>query len=93
MPAVVTAAQESIAKEVAAIRTLAETAGKYPYYRFNYSWTRTVQDAVSPSSTPTRHDILRCSNDSASPSSSAATLAGSARTKEGSYSRSRKLGK
>lgn len=47
VPSVVTAAQESIAKEVAAIQTLAATAGKYPYYRFNYAWTRTVQDAVS----------------------------------------------
>lgn len=44
----VTAAQESIGKEVAAIQALAETASKYPYYRFNYAWTRIVQDAVSP---------------------------------------------
>ena len=46
VPTVVNAAQDSIAKEVAAIQTLSETASKYPYYRFNYAWTRTVQDAV-----------------------------------------------
>ena len=47
VPSVVSAAQESISAEVQAIRKLSETASKYPYYKFNYAWTRQIQDAVS----------------------------------------------
>ncbi|KAF1821188.1 Translin [Dissoconium aciculare CBS 342.82] len=42
---VVAAAQASIANEVQSIQRLEELASKYPYYKFNYSWTRHIQDA------------------------------------------------
>ena len=43
---VVAAAQQSIAAELEPIQRLASTASEYPYYRFNYAWTRPMQDAV-----------------------------------------------
>lgn len=49
VPAVVSSAEQSLAAEVEAIRTLSATASKYPYYRFNYAWTRPMQDAVCSS--------------------------------------------
>lgn len=45
LPAVVTAAQNSIATSVQTIQQLAQVASKYPYYRFNYAWTRQIQDS------------------------------------------------
>ena len=47
VPSVLTAAQANIEKEVATIQKLSEVASKHPYYKFNYAWTRHVQDAVS----------------------------------------------
>ncbi|KAK3112432.1 Translin-1, partial [Teratosphaeriaceae sp. CCFEE 6253] len=35
----------NIDKEVQTIHRLSETASKQPYYKFNYSWARQVQDA------------------------------------------------
>jgi hypothetical protein len=43
---VVSAAQASIANEVQSIKRLEELASKHPYYKFNYAWTRHIQDAV-----------------------------------------------
>jgi len=43
---VVTAAQNSIANEVQSIQQLSEFASKHPYYKFNYAWTRHMQDAI-----------------------------------------------
>ncbi|KAK3114488.1 Translin-1 [Teratosphaeriaceae sp. CCFEE 6253] len=45
VPSVVNAAQANIDKEVQTIHKLSETASKQPYYKFNYSWARQVQDA------------------------------------------------
>ena len=46
MPPVVKAAQDSIFEEVLIIQQLSEVASKNPYYRFNYAWTRQMQDVV-----------------------------------------------
>lgn len=43
---VVHAAQASINNEVQTIAQLSLVASKQPYYKFNYSWTRQMQDAV-----------------------------------------------
>ncbi|KAK0247905.1 Translin-1 [Friedmanniomyces endolithicus] len=40
-------AQANIDKEVQTIHKLSETASKEPYYKFNYAWTRQIQDACS----------------------------------------------
>ncbi len=48
VPSVVSSAQASIDKEVQTIHKLSETASKEPYYKFNYAWTRQIQDAVRP---------------------------------------------
>ncbi|KAK3691730.1 Translin-1 [Vermiconidia calcicola] len=45
LPSVVKAAQASIQNEVEAIQQLSEIASKNPYYKFNYAWTRQMQDA------------------------------------------------
>lgn len=42
----VNAAESSISHEVQAIQQLSEVASKYPYYKFNYAWSRQMQDAV-----------------------------------------------
>ncbi|TKA66889.1 hypothetical protein B0A55_00592 [Friedmanniomyces simplex] len=47
LPSVVSSAQASIDKEIQTIHKLSETASKQPYYKFNYSWTRQIQDACS----------------------------------------------
>ncbi|KAK0336772.1 Translin-1 [Friedmanniomyces endolithicus] len=47
VPSVVSSAQASIDKEVQTIHKLSETASKEPYYKFNYAWTRQIQDACS----------------------------------------------
>ena len=46
MPTVLTAARESINKEIASIQTLSATASKYPYYKYSHSWTREMQGIV-----------------------------------------------
>jgi hypothetical protein len=46
VPAVVQAAEASIRNEVQTIQQLSAVASKYPYYKFNYAWTRQMQDAV-----------------------------------------------
>ncbi|KAK0310730.1 Translin-1 [Friedmanniomyces endolithicus] len=48
VPSVVSSAQASIDKEVQTIHKLSETASKEPYYKFNYAWTRQIQDVVRP---------------------------------------------
>ncbi|KAK0265873.1 Translin-1 [Friedmanniomyces endolithicus] len=47
VPSVVSSAQANIDKEVQTIHKLSETASKEPYYKFNYAWTRQIQDACS----------------------------------------------
>ncbi|KAK1061169.1 Translin-1 [Friedmanniomyces endolithicus] len=47
VPSVVSSAQFSIDKEVQTIHKLSETASREPYYKFNYAWTRQIQDACS----------------------------------------------
>ncbi|KAK0276969.1 Translin-1 [Friedmanniomyces endolithicus] len=47
VPSVVSSAQASIDKEVQTIHKLSETASKEPYYKFNYAWTRQIQDVCS----------------------------------------------
>ncbi|KAK5116967.1 hypothetical protein LTR62_006688 [Meristemomyces frigidus] len=42
---VLEAAQASISREVTTIQKLSEVAAKHPYYKFNYAWTRQIQDA------------------------------------------------
>ncbi|WPH02592.1 Translin [Acrodontium crateriforme] len=42
---VLAAAEASIKNEVETIQKLSELASQHPYYKFNYSWTRTMQDA------------------------------------------------
>ncbi|KAK3328021.1 Translin [Cercophora scortea] len=39
--------EEGIKKEVATVGKLSEFASKYPYYKYNYKWTRMIQDAIS----------------------------------------------
>jgi predicted translin family RNA/ssDNA-binding protein len=41
-----TAARDSINKEIASIQTLSKTASQYPYYKYSYSWTREMQGTV-----------------------------------------------
>ncbi|KAK5135870.1 hypothetical protein LTR08_004519 [Meristemomyces frigidus] len=45
LPSVVSAAQANIDKEIQTIQQLSGVASEHPYYKFNYAWTRTVQDA------------------------------------------------
>ncbi|TKA22559.1 hypothetical protein B0A50_08129 [Salinomyces thailandicus] len=45
LQSVVKAAQTNIDKEIATIQQLSEIASKHPYYKFNYAWTRQMQDA------------------------------------------------
>ena len=47
MHSVISAAESSIGKEIETIKQLSEIASKHSYYKFNYAWTRQVQDAVS----------------------------------------------
>ena len=46
-------ATKSIADETQAIQVLETEASKHPYYKFNYAWTRQVQDAVRLDSSTT----------------------------------------
>jgi predicted translin family RNA/ssDNA-binding protein len=46
VPNVLTAARDSINKEIAWIQTLSKTASQYPYYKYSYSWTREMQGTV-----------------------------------------------
>jgi len=43
---VVSSAQNNIEKEAQTIQKLSEVASKHPYYKFNYAWTRQIQDVV-----------------------------------------------
>ncbi|CAK4030576.1 probable translin [Lecanosticta acicola] len=43
LPAIVAAAQNNIGNEVQSIQQLAQVASKYPYYRFNYAWSRQIE--------------------------------------------------
>ncbi|KAK4896132.1 Translin-1 [Elasticomyces elasticus] len=45
--AVVSSAQSNLDQEIRTIHKLSETASKQPYYKFNYSWSRQIQDACS----------------------------------------------
>jgi hypothetical protein len=42
----VSIAQSNIEMEIQTIHKLSETASKHPYYKFNYAWTRQVQDVA-----------------------------------------------
>jgi hypothetical protein len=42
---VISTAQTTIEEEIQTIQELSAVASKYPYYKFNYSWSRQVQDA------------------------------------------------
>ncbi|KAK5657341.1 hypothetical protein OQA88_3406 [Cercophora sp. LCS_1] len=39
--------EEGIKKEIENVGTLATFASQHPYYKYNYKWTRTVQDAIA----------------------------------------------
>ncbi|KAM7216296.1 Translin [Rhypophila decipiens] len=39
--------EDGIKKQIEAVAKLAVTASQHPYYKYNYKWTRTVQDSVS----------------------------------------------
>jgi len=43
---VVRQAEASISNEVGTVAQLAEVASKHPYYKFNFAWTRAIQDTV-----------------------------------------------
>lgn len=47
MPSLVTAAETNIDHEIKTIQQLSEVASQHPYYKFNYAWTRQMQDVVS----------------------------------------------
>ncbi|KAI6895901.1 Translin, partial [Hortaea werneckii] len=44
LPSLVTAAQANIDQEIKTIQQLSEVASQHPYYKFNYAWTRQMQD-------------------------------------------------
>ncbi|RMZ31137.1 hypothetical protein D0859_04751 [Hortaea werneckii] len=44
VPSLVTAAQANIDHEIKTIQQLSEVASQHPYYKFNYAWTRQMQD-------------------------------------------------
>ena len=46
MQPVLESARANLKEEVVAIGQLSEVASKYPYYKFNYAWSRQMQDAV-----------------------------------------------
>nr|POF11629.1 hypothetical protein CFP56_44467 [Quercus suber] len=46
VPPVLAAASTSIQSEISTIQTLAALASKHPYYKFNYAWTRQMQDVT-----------------------------------------------
>jgi len=83
----VTSARSNIDKEIQTIHRLSETASKQPYYKFNFSWTRQIQDAVR---TVPRDTAIRFANCySASPSYYVDGWEDSERSTSGSCSRSR----
>lgn len=46
LPAVLNTACESLKKSEETIKTLSNVASQYPYYKYNYSWTREMQGTV-----------------------------------------------
>ncbi|KAI7479702.1 Translin [Hortaea werneckii] len=44
LPSLVTAAQANVDHEIKTIQQLSEVASQHPYYKFNYAWTRQMQD-------------------------------------------------
>ncbi|KAI7218243.1 Translin [Hortaea werneckii] len=44
LPSLVSAAQANIDHEIKTIQQLSEVASQHPYYKFNYAWTRQIQD-------------------------------------------------
>ncbi|KAI6885080.1 Translin [Hortaea werneckii] len=44
LPSLVTAAETNIDHEIKTIQQLSEVASQHPYYKFNYAWTRQMQD-------------------------------------------------
>ncbi|GAB1742160.1 hypothetical protein NU219Hw_g7722t1 [Hortaea werneckii] len=44
LSSLVTAAQANIDQEIKTIQQLSEVASQHPYYKFNYAWTRQMQD-------------------------------------------------
>ena len=49
VPSIVNAAETSITQEIRSIKELSDVASNYPYYKFNYAWSRQMQDAVRSS--------------------------------------------
>lgn len=43
---IIEAAQSSIQEEIQIVRQLEVLASQHPYYKFNYAWTRQMQDVV-----------------------------------------------
>ncbi|KAM7203699.1 Translin [Rhypophila sp. PSN 637] len=39
--------EDGIKKQIEAVAKLAVTASQHPYFKYNYKWTRTIQDSVS----------------------------------------------
>ncbi|EME88298.1 uncharacterized protein MYCFIDRAFT_209770 [Pseudocercospora fijiensis CIRAD86] len=46
LPAVIQAAEASIKEQIATIQTLSAEASKHPYYKFNYSWQRQMENST-----------------------------------------------
>ncbi|KAM0347750.1 hypothetical protein ACHAPU_004765 [Fusarium lateritium] len=45
-PALVSQVEDAIKEEVAIVKELSEVASKHPYYKYNFKWARTVQNAI-----------------------------------------------
>ncbi|KXT10444.1 hypothetical protein AC579_7892 [Pseudocercospora musae] len=46
LPTVIQAAETSIKEQIATIQTLFAEASKHPYYKFNYSWQRQMENST-----------------------------------------------
>ncbi|KXT02732.1 hypothetical protein AC578_5436 [Pseudocercospora eumusae] len=46
VPTVIQAAETSIKEQIATIQTLSAKASKHPYYKFNYSWQRQMENTT-----------------------------------------------
>jgi len=46
-PAVLTPCSQALAEQAGTVKTLAETASKYPFYKWNAVWQRDIQAVIS----------------------------------------------
>ncbi|KAM7191478.1 Translin [Naviculisporaceae sp. PSN 640] len=46
-PGLLAQVEDGINRQIEAVAKLAETASKHPYYKYNYKWTRMIQDSIS----------------------------------------------